>query len=100
MRIGVVGSKEFTLGFRLAGVKLWREVSTPEEMEKAIDEIMSEKDIGILVAEGEIAEKMRREFREEIEESIEPIIILVGGEASIESLRERIRVSVGVDLWK
>ncbi len=96
----MVGSKDFTLGFRLAGIKLFKEVSSSEDMERAIKEMMGEKDIGILIAEGGLAEKMRREFREEIEESLEPIVIFVGGETGIESLRERIRLSVGVDLWK
>ncbi|MBC7114138.1 MAG: V/A-type H+/Na+-transporting ATPase subunit [Archaeoglobi archaeon] len=100
MRIAVVGSKNFTLGFRLAGVRIFREVSTPEEMEKSIKEIMRDESIGILIAEGRIAEKMSREFRREIEESLEPIVMIIGGEAGIESLRERIRLSVGVDLWK
>jgi len=100
MRIGVVGSKSFTLGFRLSGVRVFREVSTPEEMEDSIKEMMKDESIGILIAEGKIAEKMNREFRKEIEESLEPIVMIIGGEAGVESLRERIRISVGVDLWK
>lgn len=97
MDIAVIGSDEFTLGFRLAGI---REVfvTTPETYQDKMLEAMSKPTIGILAVDAKDLDYLAPQVRNRVMDSIQPVIVPVGGDQS--DLREKVRRVIGVDLYK
>ena len=100
MEIAVVGSVEFILGFRLAGVRRTYAAETDERLVEHINRVLEDKDVGILVLKGSDMERVPLRLRTVLENSVKPTVIAIGGEEGGLSMRERIKRSVGVDLWK
>jgi len=99
MEIGVVGHPDFTLGFRLAGVKRIFDVEEPKNMEKRLREVISTGDVGILVLHGDDFARFPAPMRKELSNIVRPVVIPVGPREDSD-LREKIKQAVGVDLWK
>lgn len=97
--IGVLGSDEFTLGFKLIGInKVFH-----SEQGKAFETIrstMQDPELGILVVEEDALEGMHPEDRQQIENSVKPVIVILSKRGSSQSLRQSIIRAIGVDLWK
>lgn len=100
MEIAVIGSKEFIVGFQLAGIQKTYSVDTPEKLAEVIQNVMEDTNIGILVLQATDIEALPRRLQVIIENSVRPTIVTLGGQEAGLSLRERIKRSVGVDLWK
>lgn len=98
VKIAVVGSNEFVVGFQLAGIKDVIEVSGNYFNE--LKNLKSKKEIGIVVVDEKIIESLEQHQRTEIESSVEPVFIPVSTKAEQDSLKRLIKKSVGVDLWK
>jgi len=98
LEIAVIGSKEFTTGFALAGIRKLYPV-TENELEKKLHEIIKDKSIGILVIHNDDWKRLPAHFRRKLSESVEPTVIAIGKVEEVD-LRERIKQAVGVDLWK
>jgi V/A-type H+-transporting ATPase subunit F len=94
MEIAVIGESSFVLGFRLAGIQ---KTYVAESDEKLAEEVTR---VGILVLKGSDMDRIPRRLRTILEDSVKPTVIAIGGDEGGESLRERIKRSVGVDLWK
>jgi len=102
MRIGVVGSPSFTTGFRLAGVDEFREVrdeNKQKDLDAEVESMLAEDDVGIVVMHDDDLEHLSREVREEVETSVEPVVVTLGGEGE-GALREKIKRAVGIDLME
>ncbi len=99
MELAVIGSGEFVTGFRLAGVKKIYEVYD-KELEPAVEKILEDRDVGILVMHGEDITKLSETLRNTVSNSVEPTVVTLGGSGESSNLREKIKQSVGVDLWK
>ncbi|WP_406659750.1 V-type ATP synthase subunit F [Methanolobus sp. ZRKC3] len=99
MELAVVGSSQFVTGFRLAGIKKIFEVNDGE-LETAVKTILGDRDIGILVMHGDDLSKLPEMLRDSINDSVEPTVVTLGGSGESSNLREKIKQSVGVDLWK
>jgi len=99
MELAVVGNGEFVTGFRLAGVKKIFEIND-EELEPTVENILNDREIGILVMHGDDLNKLPEMLRNTINDSVEPTIVTLGGSGESSNLREKIKQSVGVDLWK
>jgi V/A-type H+/Na+-transporting ATPase subunit F len=100
MEIAVIGNSEFILGFRLAGIRKTYAVENDEELTEYITSALSDSGIGILVLNSSDMDKVSRRLRTTLEDSVKPTVIAIGGEVGGLSMRERIKRSVGVDLWK
>jgi V/A-type H+-transporting ATPase subunit F len=100
MEIAVVGNSDFILGFRLAGIKRTYAADRDEKFVEHITTILGNDNIGILVLKGGDMERLPPRLRTTLEESVRPTVIAIGGEEGGLSMRERIKRSVGVDLWK
>ena len=99
--IAVIGNPEFTTGFRLAGVREFAEVpddQKPAELDAAVEETMANDDIGIVVMYEEDLDYLSREIRQEVERSVEPVVVTLGGGAGSGNLREQIKRAIGIDL--
>lgn len=100
MEIAVIGNSEFILGFRLAGIHKTYAAENDEKLVEHITSVLRDSDIGILVLNSSDMEKVPRKLRVTLENSVRPTVIAIGGEEGGLSMRERIKRSVGVDLWK
>jgi V/A-type H+-transporting ATPase subunit F len=101
MEIAVVGREEFVTGFRLAGLRKVFEVPAGDitAMEKGVTELMEDREVGILVIMDADFRRVSPALRKRMVESVEPVVIAIGKIEEVD-LRERIRMVVGVDLWK
>lgn len=96
--IAVVGSDQFTLGFRLAGVrKIWN-ADGPSELQKAVLAAREDRDVSILVMETSDVARLDPRLRSDLVASVRPTLVAVGEEDD-DSLREKIKQAIGVDLW-
>jgi V/A-type H+-transporting ATPase subunit F len=100
MEIAVVGSSEFVLGFRLAGVRKTYVADSDEKLVEQVTRILDDETVGILVLQSQEMNRIPRRLQATLEDSVRPTVIAVGGEEGGLSMRERIKRSVGVDLWK
>jgi V/A-type H+-transporting ATPase subunit F len=100
MEIAVIGSSEFVLGFRLAGIRRTYTAETDEKLVEHITRALDDGTIGILVLQSKDMNRIPRRLQTTLENSVKPTVIAVGGEEGGLSMREKIKRSVGVDLWK
>jgi len=100
VEIAVIGSGEFVLGFRLAGIRKTIAAEDEERLKATIQQVMEDPEVGILVLNTADFERIPVRLRTTLENSIRPTVVAIGeGEGGL-SLREKIKRSVGVDLWK
>ncbi len=100
--IAVVGSPEFTTGFRLAGVRRFESVPDDEKgesLDEAVERALGDEDVGIVVMRDDDLEHLSRDVREAVETSIEPTVVTLGGGQS-SGLREQIKRAIGIDLMR
>ncbi|MFT4882184.1 MAG: V/A-type H+-transporting ATPase subunit F [Natronomonas sp.] len=99
--IAVVGSPEFTTGFRLAGVRKFEEVADDEKdeaLDGAVDGLLTDDDVGIVVMHDEDLDHLSRGVREDVQTSVDPVLVTLGGDAGSSGLREQIKRAIGIDL--
>ncbi len=99
--IAVIGSPEFTTGFRLAGVRKFAEVPDDEKDERldgTVEELMADEDVGIVVMHDDDLDHLSRGVREDVETSVEPVVVTLGGGAGSGGLRAQIKRAIGIDL--
>jgi V/A-type H+/Na+-transporting ATPase subunit F len=101
MEIAVIGNSEFILGFRLAGIRKTYAAENDEKLNEHITRVLQDSEVAILVLNSSDMEKIPRRLRATLDNSVKPTVIAIGGEEKGGlSMRERIKRSVGVDLWK
>lgn len=101
--IAVIGSADFTTGFRLAGIRKFEIVSAEpdrEEMDDAVTSMLEDDDVGIVVMHDPDIEHLSRSVRERLETSVDPVLVTLGGGAGSGGLRDQIKRAVGIDLME
>ncbi|MFB6132895.1 MAG: V-type ATP synthase subunit F [Halanaeroarchaeum sp.] len=99
--IAVIGSPEFTTGFRLAGVRRFENVAADEKDERlddAVESVLADEDVGIVVMHDDDLENLSRETKNTVETSVEPVFVTLGSGAAGGGLREQIKRAIGIDL--
>lgn len=99
--IAVVGSPEFTTGFRLAGVRRFANVDEddkPADLDAAIVDLLDADDVGIVVMHADDMDHLSRDVRRQVETSVEPAVVTLGAGAGGGGLREQIKRAIGIDL--
>jgi Archaeal/vacuolar-type H+-ATPase subunit F len=99
--IAVVGSPEFTTGFRLAGVRKFANVPDDQKQVKlddAVRETMADDDVGIVVMHDDDVDLLSRDVREVVETSVEPVVVTLGGGTGSGNLRAQVKRAIGIDL--
>ena len=99
--IAVIGSPDFTTGFRLAGVRKFKNVPDEEKdelLDEAVMETLDDDDVGIIVMYDGDMDHLSRQARQAVEGSIEPVLVTLGGGAGAGGLREQIKRAIGIDL--
>ena len=97
MEIAVIGSDEFVLGFRLAGIRRVFVANSDNYQEKML-EAMSQPTIGILAVDEKDLDNLSFQVRQKVMDSIQPVVVPVGGDDG--DLREKVKRAIGVDLYK
>jgi len=97
MQIAVIGSDEFVLGFRLAGLRRVF-VAGKDDYQEKMAEAMEDPNIGILAVDAKDLEYLPANVRTKVMDSIQPVVVPVGGDES--DLREKVKRAIGVDLYK
>ena len=100
MEIAVVGRSDFVTGFRLAGIKKTYVAESDEKLVDYITRILEDESVGILVLNNQDMNRVPRRLQTTLENSVKPTVIAIGQEEGGMSMREKIKRSVGVDLWK
>jgi V/A-type H+-transporting ATPase subunit F len=101
--IAVIGSPEFTTGFRLAGVREFETVSEAnkdEQLDKAVSTVLGQDDVGIIVMHNDDLDYLSRSVRTDVETSIEPTLVTLGGSGGASGLRDQIKRAIGIDLME
>ena len=99
--IAVVGSPEFTTGFRLAGVRRFENVPDDEkdtQLDDAVTTVLEDEGVGIVVMHDDDLEHLSRNVRQNAETSVEPVVVTIGGGTGGGGLREQIKRAIGIDL--
>ncbi|MGP8086023.1 MAG: V-type ATP synthase subunit F [Methanoregula sp.] len=100
MEIAVIGNSEFILGFCLVGIRKTYTAENDEKLNECITSVLADGQVGILVLNSSDMDRLPRRLRATLENSVKPTVITLGGEEGGLSMREKIKRSVGVDLWK
>jgi V/A-type H+-transporting ATPase subunit F len=100
MEIAVIGNSEFILGFRLAGIRKTYAAENEEKLTEYINGVLGDNEVGILVLNNSDMNRIPGRLRTQLENSVKPTVIAIGEEEGGLSMRDRIKRSVGVDLWK
>lgn len=98
MEIAVVGTDNFVTGFRLAGVR--HTFAVEESFDSTIKTVLENQEIGVIVVEQEEMDKMTTKTKRTLEKLITPVLITLSSKGKETDLRELIKRTVGVDLWK
>lgn len=94
--ITVVGSPDFILGFRLAGIRNVYPETT--NIDQRITQILTEGQASILILHDEDFNKLNPNMKRKLRESRKPIVISVGSREE-DDLRTKIKRVIGVDLY-
>ena len=97
MQIAVIGNEDFVLGFRLAGIKRVF-VANVMNYQSVLETAMGDSEIGVLAVNAKDLEALPFHFRTKVMDSINPVVVPVGGDES--DLREKVKRAIGVDLYK
>ncbi len=94
----MIGSEDFVLGFRLAGIRRVYTVDSAEELEEKLPSLLEDASLGILAINSSDLSKISGGARRKALENIVPVVVPVGGEEG--DLREKVKRAIGVDLYK
>jgi V/A-type H+-transporting ATPase subunit F len=100
MEVAVVGRSDFVIGFRLAGIRKTFVAESDEKLVEYITRMLDDQTVGILVLSNQDMKRIPRRLQATLENSVKPTVIAIGREEGGMSMREKIKRSVGVDLWK
>lgn len=95
--IAVVGRRDFCLGFRLAGVTETHEVGK-DGFEETFRQVL-EDDLGIVIVHQDDLNRLDRQTRMEVQNSVNPVVVALSKEGESEDLRAKIKKAIGVDIW-
>ncbi len=96
-KIAIIGSQEFTLGFRLTGIKT---VINPTNANEEIQSLIERNDIGVVLMDEETMSELKEQLKEDVIASLSPVFVVISATAQQEALRKMILQSIGVDLLK
>ena len=97
MEIAVVGSEEFVVGFRLAGILKVFGVE-PDRLPQTVESLMEDESIGILAVHTRDMERLPQQLRDRMMKSVDPVVIPVGEEEG--DIRDKVRRAMGIDLYR
>jgi len=98
MQIAVLGNDEFVTGFRLSGIS--HVFSSEDRLDAKVEEALGVAEIGVLVMEEAAFSTLNNKTKKRLERIVKPVVVTISGKGKETNLREMIKRSIGVDLWK
>ncbi len=98
--IAVIGDGQFTLGFRLSGIKHVFDITSKNDATQGVNSLLDDERIGIVIIDETTMELLEDHVRHDVVSSISPVFVTVSATAQQEELRKMILQSIGVDLLK
>ncbi len=99
MELAIIGSDDFVTGFQLVGLRHTYAVKK-EDFDSKITELISNSDIGVLVVEEKDMKNLSRVTEKKLSQIVTPVVVSLSSEGKESNLRDMIKKSIGVDLWK
>ncbi|PSH01341.1 MAG: V-type ATP synthase subunit F [Nanohaloarchaea archaeon SW_10_44_10] len=93
--IAVIGEREFTVGFELAGIQ---KTYGKDNYREKIQELIQSDELGIVVAEKSDIEELPERIRNDVNESVNPVVVALSEKAEDSQLQDKIRKVIGIDL--
>lgn len=100
MELAAIGKSEFVTGFRLTGIRKIYETNDAKAVESAVRSVLEDKSVGIIVMHNDDISNLPEILMKNLNESVQPTVVALGGAGGSMSLRDKIKQAVGVDLWK
>lgn len=98
LEIAAIGDEIFVTGFQIAGVR--ETIVSGENPTAAFEKLMSRDDIGIIITEKPLFDRLSERLRERTMVTVKPTVVVlshdIGGD---ENLRLMIKRSLGIDVW-
>jgi V/A-type H+/Na+-transporting ATPase subunit F len=98
--IAVIGDAQFTLGFRLGGIKHVFDITGKNDATQGVQNLLEDDKIGIVVIDEPTMGMLDEHIKHDVVTSITPVFVTVSATAQQEELRKMILQSIGVDLLK
>ena len=101
--IAVIGSPDFTTGFRLAGLQRFENIheeDKPTSLDAAVERMNEQGDVGIVIMHDNDLEYLTRGPREIVETSVDPTFVTIGSGQAAGGLRDQIKRAIGIDLME
>jgi V/A-type H+/Na+-transporting ATPase subunit F len=95
--IAVIGKSEFTLGFKLTGI---RNIIDTKQSKEDVLSLLKDTDVGIVIIDDETMQGLDEYTKEQVVGSISPVFVVVSESVNQGELRKMIIQSIGVDLMK
>jgi V/A-type H+-transporting ATPase subunit F len=95
--IAALGSEQFVLGFRLAGIRNIIE-ARGDHIEAEVSRAMKNEKLGIVVVHADEVAALPNSLRARMLDSIHPVFIAIGGKD--DDLREKVKRAIGIDLYR
>jgi V/A-type H+-transporting ATPase subunit F len=95
-QIAVIGSPEFTLGFRLAGVR--RVIDVTGQADPAFKELQSDERVGIIVTSTDCFAQLDEDLGKALTAAIRPVTVVIGSDDRGEVLKTMVKKSIGIEL--
>lgn len=100
MRIAVIGSEDFALGFRVCGIKRVI-LAKDDDFAKKFNECFEQEDLGVIIVEESLYSTLPGRIKKRIEKTISPVVIPLSTDLSESTdLKYLIKRCIGIDLWK
>ncbi|NTV23505.1 MAG: V-type ATP synthase subunit F [Nanoarchaeota archaeon] len=98
--LAVVGDSEFTMGFSLIGIRKIFEAETSDQLRQSFNKAMADTSIGVIVTNDKAMSRLEANQKRQVENSISPVIVVLStNDLAQDSLRDRIKKAIGIDLW-
>jgi len=98
MEIAVIGNDDFVTGFALSGVRHY--FTSEANLDEKVEEALKYEEIGVLVMEEEQFKSLNSKTRKMLEKLVKPVLVLISDKGKETDIREMIKRSLGVDLWR
>ena len=104
MEIAIIGERDFTIGFQLCGIKNITNIEESDysEFNSVFMQTIENAEVGIIVVNEGYYQKVPVQIRKKLEKLVSPVVVTLSDEESAGGvdLRNLIKRSLGVDLWK
>ena len=94
-KVAVLGSEQFVLGFRLAGIQ--KAVINADDVWNDVKDFMN-SDISIVLCEQKAIDTLDDQDRMDVESSISPVFVQISEEGGMDNLKKIIKKSIGIDI--